>query len=183
MSQALQHIPHKGKLEHSKHARIETPTAADYTAQQQLLVREKCVRWLQNEGSGISMYQFGSDRNAPTSSWSPARIERLLQGKNSPKGAVGVYANEPALRAMAVVGWQNLVVFDRCCGSNIQYPEFRNQPADRVSVYLPGHSKVMQIVKFKSWACDIVPALLEPKRAAQYTVIVHNGDMPGSGPL
>ena len=81
------------------------------------------------------------------------------------------------------VGWQNLVVFDRCSGSNIQYPEFRNQPADRVSVYLPGHSKVLQIVKFKSWACDIVPALLEPKRAAQYTVIVHNGDMPGSGPL
>ena len=93
---------------------------------------------------------------------------------------MGGYANEAALRAMAALGWQNLVVINSRMGSNIEHPQFRYQPAHRVAVYLPGHRDPKNLLKFKSWACDIVPALLDPKRAKQYTVIVHNGDMPGS---
>ena len=169
----------KGKLQHSKRVPLGMPSAADYAAQQEL--RVKCVHWLQNEGSGVTAYQFGSDRlNTALSSWSPAGIESLTSGKNSPSDPMGVYANEAALRAMAALGWQNLVVINSRMGSNIEHPQFRYQPAHRVAVYLPGHRDPKNLLKFKSWACDIVPALLDPKRAKQYTVIVHNGDMPGS---
>ena len=58
----------------------------------------------------------------------------------APRGdGMGVYANEAALRAMAAVAWQNLVVINSRMGSNIEHPHLRNQPADKVSVYLPGH--------------------------------------------
>ena len=95
---------------------------------------------------------------------------------------MGVYANEPALRAMAGLAHQNLVVITSNSGSNIEKPEFRHQPFDKVTVYLPGIPRkgTATVAKFKSWACDVVPALLDPKRASQYRVIVHNGDKPGS---
>ena len=54
----------RGKLQHSKRVPLGMPSAADYAAQQEL--RVKCVHWLQNEGSGVTAYQFGSDR--PTAS-------------------------------------------------------------------------------------------------------------------
>ena len=154
------------------------PSVADYNAQQQL--RAKCVRWLQNEGSGTAAYVFGTEKNNPLSSWSPANIERLLLGKDGPRERTGVYANEPALRAMAAISWKNLVVVNSCSGSNLEHPKYHGQPPDKVVVYLPGHSKVSLVAKLKSWACDIVPALLDPLRAKQYIVIIHNGDLPGS---
>ena len=167
------------KIEHSKQAQLGTPTVADYQAQQQL--RAKCVEWLQNAGSGVTAYHFGTE-NVPTSSWSPTNIERLRRGKERAGDAMGVYANEPALRAMAATSWQNLVVINSRLGPNLSKDEhaFKGQPPDRVAVYLPGHQRVAALAKMKSWACDIVPALLDPKRMAQYTVIVHNGDRPGS---
>ena len=93
-----EYLASQGKLEHS----IGMPSVADYNAQQQL--RAKCVRWLQNEGSGTAAYVFGTEKNNPLSSWSPANIERLLLGKDGPRERTGVYANEPALRAMAAIG-------------------------------------------------------------------------------
>ena len=77
---------------------------------------------------------------------------------------MGVYANEPALRAMAGLAHQNLVVITSNSGSNIEKPEFRHQPFDKVTVYLPGIPRkgTTTVAKFKSWACDVVPALLDP---------------------
>ena len=91
---------------------------------------------------------------------------------------MGVYANEPALRAMAGLAHQNLVVITSNSGSNIEKPEFRHEPFDKVMVYLPGIPRkgTTTVAKFKSWACDVVPAVLDPKRASQYRVIVHKGD-------
>ena len=48
---------------------------------------------------------------------------------------MGVYANEPALRAMAGLAHQNLVVITSNSGSNIEKPEFRHKPFDKVMVY------------------------------------------------
>ena len=133
-------LPTKDKLEHSKQSFIGRPLpAVDYAAQQAL--RVKCVHWLQNEGSGVAAYQFGIDASTATSSWSPVEIERLRLGKNSPRDRMGVYANEAALRAMAAVAWQNLVVINSRMGSNIEHPHLRNQPSDKVAVYLPGHKQ------------------------------------------
>ena len=135
-------------------------------------------------GSGVTAYQFNLDKSKPTSSWSPARIESLKRGKRHAGEPMGVYANpnEPALRAMAAVSWQNLVVINSVAGPNLpdNMQACKDQPPDRVAVYMPGHQKVAALLKFKSWACDIVPALLDPKRMTQYTIIVHNGDQPGS---
>ena len=104
------------------------------------------------KGPGSPRRQFGAepdDRKA-TSSWSPARIESLTStGKNSPSDPMGVYANEAALRAMAALGWQHLVVINSRTGSNIENPQFRYQSADRVAVYLPGHRNPKNLLKLK----------------------------------
>ena len=137
------------KIEHSKRARLGAPTAADYQAQQQL--REKCVKWLQNEGSAVTAYQFVSDKSLPTSSWSPTRIESLRLGKNSadPSEPMGTYANEPALRAMAATSWQNLVVINSRAGSNMPNNDkaFKGQPPDKVTVYPPGHRRAALVAQ------------------------------------
>ena len=97
---------------------------------------------------------------------------------------MGVYANEPPSfesNAMAGLAHQNLVVINSNSGSNIEDPTFHHQPFDKVTVYLPViPQKGATVSKFKSWACDVVPALLDPKRKSQYKVIIHNGDKPGS---
>ena len=170
----------EGKLEHSQRARLSTPSAADYVQQQRL--RERCVRWLEHDFASASHYLLCTEKQAESSSWAPANIATLKNGKERPGDPMGVYANEPALRAMAGLAHRNLVVITSNSGSNIEKPEFRHQPFDKVTVYLPGIPRkgTATVAKFKSWACDVVPALLDPKRASQYRVIVHNGDKPGS---
>ena len=64
----------------------------------------------------------------------------FLLGKDGPRERTGVYANEPALRAMAAISWKNLVVVNSCSGSNLEHPELHDQPPDKVTVYQPGHS-------------------------------------------
>ena len=124
---------------------------------------------------------FVIEKREPTSSWAPAKISSLKDGKQRPGDRMGTYANEPALRALAGLAHQNLVVINSNGGTNIERPEFKDRPFDKVTVYLPNIPRSgATIAKFKSWACDIVPALLDPKRASQYRVIIHNGDMPGS---
>ena len=81
---------------------------------------------------------------------------------------MGVYANEPALRAMAGLAHQNLVVITSNSGSNIEKPEFCHKPFDKVIVYLvlAWHSNARKgtgtVAKIESWACVVVPALLDP---------------------
>ena len=59
--------------------------------------------------------------------------------------------------------------------------EKQGHPLDRVLVYPPGATNVRKIAKVRSWANDIVPALLDPKEGTPtYRVILHNGEKPGS---
>ena len=82
---------------------------------------------------------------------------------------------------MAAVGNVHLVVIDCQSGPGKHIrTEDRGRPFDRVNIYLPGDSP-RAIAKSKSWANDVVPALVDPnKDAPMYRVILHNGEKPGS---
>ena len=121
-------------------------------------------------------------------------IQKQRDGRNSARGAMGVYANVAALRAMAAVEQVHLVVVTTNSGPTVCNPEqlakhpqlgkpSPNQPPDRVAVYPPSGK---YIVHFKSWANDVVPVLLRhasgsaKRRDPQYRVILHNGEPAGS---
>ena len=85
---------------------------------------------------------------------------------------------------MAVVANVHLVVITSNDGPKPPPPAVRGQPYDRVAVYVP--SAGTGLVRYQSWANDIVPVLLRAargelrRRDPVYRVIVHNGEKAGS---
>ena len=96
---------------------------------------------------------------------------------------MGGYANEPALRALAAIANEHLVVIDARTGPNVD--RNRGRPYDRCIVYSPGDNARV-LAKAHSWANDIVPVLVRLQDGGKlstdptYRVIVHNGAPPGS---
>ena len=96
---------------------------------------------------------------------------------------MGTYADSAALRAMAAVERVHLVVITTNTAASIGRAQ-RNRPFDAVHVY--SSSTETQLYRTRSWANDIVPALLRrgagnAKRTdPEYRAILHNGEMEGS---
>ena len=96
---------------------------------------------------------------------------------------MGTYADSAALRAMAAVEKVHLVVITTNTAGTIGRAQ-RGKPFDAVHVYSP--TTETQLYRQRSWAHDVVPALL--RRAAgnakrtdpKYRVILHNGETSGS---
>eukprot|EP00966_Prymnesium_polylepis_P211612 4900374-Prymnesium_polylepis.2 len=166
-----------GKMEHCSRKRLSAPSPADYAAQQTL--RKSCHTWLTGDGKEVSAFQLSCDKDASSSSWAPANLDRITQGRTVPRGPMGSYANEPALRAMAAVEKVHLVVIDTQSGPSIPRAQ-RGAPFDSVLIYQPGLAPGM-LAKQRSWSNDIAPALLDPKEDTPvYRVILHNGEPPHS---
>ena len=104
--------------------RTRAPTARDYAAQQNL--REECVKWLQDRPQ-LTGWHAGMDavsNSRRQSSWSDAAIKNLEGGKQSTSDNMGVYANEAALRAMAGLRKEPLVVVDSRAGPSLSRQVF-----------------------------------------------------------
>eukprot|EP00966_Prymnesium_polylepis_P296743 6855534-Prymnesium_polylepis.1 len=101
-----------GKIEHCERARMGTPPAADFKAQQEL--RDRCHTWLSTTSAGASLcnYQLQRDKeqNVQDSGWTSEAIADIKRGKARAGDRMGSYAGTQALRAMAVVENVHLVV-------------------------------------------------------------------------
>ena len=152
--------------------RTTAPTQADYASQQAL--RNACVAWLQQPAQTpmIEMHERSEDS-----------IAAQLNGNMGPPGSMGTYADAAALRAMAAVEKVHLVVITTNTARGIGRGQ-RGKPFDAVHVYSPNTET--QLYRARSWAHDIVPALLrraegKAKRTdPKYRVILHNGEASGS---
>ena len=172
-----------GKIEHClRQGRMGSPTFADYRAQQAL--RAQCVEWLMHREALVEWQLNTEDAAArPHSSWQPQNIQRLKRGKERAGDRPGVYANEPALRALAGIANEHLVVIDAHNGPSVDRE--RGQPYDRCFVYSPSDN-IRALAKGLSWANNIVPVLVRLQDGQKlstdptYRVIVHNGEPPGS---
>ena len=177
-------------IEHCR-GRTRAPTARDYAAQQNL--RKECVKWLQDRPQ-LTAWHAGMDavsNSRRQSSWSDAAIKNLEGGKQSTSDSMGVYANEAALRAMAGLRKEPLVVVDSRAGPSLSR-QVRNRPPDQVAVYEthagPEDKRrwFASVMKWMSWANDIAPVLQRRLEGNQleddpkYRVIVHNGEPASS---
>ena len=177
-------------IEHCR-GRTRAPTARDYAAQQNL--REECVKWLQDRPQ-LTGWHAGMDavsNSRRQSSWSDAAIKKLEGGKLSTSDNMGVYANEAALRAMAGLRKEPLVVVDSKAGPSLS-KQVRNRPPDQVAVYETHAGPedkprwFASVMRWMSWANDIAPVLQRRLEGNQleddpkYRVIVHNGEPASS---